>query len=107
MGRLAAGCALWPLLLAASLAGAEAEPAPDAELLLFLAEFASEEGELVEPALLQHAEGELDKPDPNETEADTDTRPREAQQERRRESMRPSAQPTRMHSRAGRAERRR
>jgi hypothetical protein len=37
-----------------------AQPLPDPELLLFLAEFADEQGELADPALLQHAQAELE-----------------------------------------------
>lgn len=50
-----------PLLLCALIAAPAfaKQPLPDSELLLFLAEFADEQGEVPDPALLQHAQSEL------------------------------------------------
>lgn len=54
---------LAPLLLSTLIVGPAAaqEPLPDPELLMFLAEFADEQGEVADPALLQHAQSELDR----------------------------------------------
>jgi len=68
--------ALLACMIAAAASAAQ-PPLPDAELLLFLAEFADEQGDLTDPAFLEHARTEWDRGNAQDESAD---RPAHAQE---------------------------